>query len=230
MKKCFLLFSAALLTVSVAAATDNSGGQAFLGYNWVRFNPSTPNIPNYPGLPSFSLNGGDGQLAFSVRQGIGLVLDVGAVHAGSLFTVANNITTNRPGVDHTLVHFVLGPRYTFTKHKRWMPFVQALFGGARGTTSASITLNQGATIWPPPGLIIPPGTLQPLTATLEAERTGFAMLVGGGLDIKISKHVAFRPIGADYYLTRLPSFVSGNDTNKNHFRYSAGVNFLFGAR
>jgi hypothetical protein len=71
---------------------------------------------------------------------------------------------------------------------------------------------------------------QPLQATLETERTGFAMIVGGGLDIKISKQVAFRPIGADYYLTRLPSFVNGNDTNKNHFRYSAGINFIFGER
>jgi hypothetical protein len=31
-------------------------------------------------------------------------------------------------------------------------------------------------------------------------------------------------------LTRLPSFVTGNDTNRDHFRYSAGVNFLWGAR
>jgi hypothetical protein len=56
------------------------------------------------------------------------------------------------------------------------------------------------------------------------------MLLGGGLDIKVSKHIALRPIGADYYLARLPSFVTGNDTNQNHFRYSAGINFLFGAK
>jgi hypothetical protein len=56
------------------------------------------------------------------------------------------------------------------------------------------------------------------------------MLIGGGLDIKVSKHIALRPIGADYYYTRLPSFITGNDTNKDHFRYSAGVNFLFGAK
>jgi hypothetical protein len=54
------------------------------------------------------------------------------------------------------------------------------------------------------------------------------MLIGGGLDIKVGKHVSLRPIEADYYLARLPSFVTGSDTNKNHFRYSAGVNFLFG--
>ena len=230
MKKCFLLFSAALLTASVAAATDSPTAEAFLGYNWVRFNPDTPNLPGFNGLPSFDLHGGNAQLAYNLRPGIGLVLDVGAVHAGSVFGIANAITGNQHGVDHTLVDFVLGPRYTFHRHSRWMPFAQALFGGARATSSKSVTLLQGGIIWPPPGLIVPPGTLQPVDATLRAERTGFAMLIGGGLDIKVSKHIALRPIGADYYLSRLPNFLNGNDTNKNHFRYSAGVNFLFGAR
>ena len=85
-------------------------------------------------------------------------------------------------------------------------------------------------IWRKKQRVVPPDTLQPVGATLQAERTGFAMLLGGGLDIKVGKHVALRPIGADYYLTRLHRFVTGNDTNKDHFRYSAGVNFLFGAR
>lgn len=225
MKKCYLLLCAAALTASVAAATDNGFGGAFLGYNWVRFNPSS-NIPGVS-VPSFDLNGGNAQLAYTLRPGIGLVLDVGVVHAGSLF--ANGVS-NQNGVDHTLTDFVLGPRYTFHRHSRWMPFGQALFGGAHATSSTGVTLLQGGIVWPPAGVVLPPGSVQPVNATLQAERTGFAMLVGGGLDIKINKHIALRPIGADYYLTRLPAFVTGNDTNKNHFRYSAGVNFMFGAR
>jgi opacity protein-like surface antigen len=229
LKKCFLIFSAALLTASVAAATESPTWEGFLGYNWVRFSPSNPNIAGFTGLPTFDMHGGDAQIAYNFTRNIGLVLDVGAVHAGSVFGIANDITGNR-GVDHTLVNFVLGPRYTFTRHSRFKPFVHALFGGARGTSSTSITLLQGGAIWPPPGIILPPGTLQPTGATLQAERNGFAMLIGGGIDIKVSKHIALRPIGADYYMTRLPRFVTGNDTNKDHFRYSAGVNFLFGMR
>jgi hypothetical protein len=68
----------------------------------------------------------------------------------------------------------------------------------------------------------------PISTRVTASHTGFAMMAGGGLDIKLSKHIAFRPIGADYYLTRVPSFVSGDTTNRNNFRYSAGINFLFG--
>jgi len=227
-KKCYLFFSAVLLTASVATAADSPKMEAFLGYNWVRFSPESPNLPNFSGLPTFDLNGGNGQLVYNFTPEFGAVLDIGAVHAGSVFGIGNNITNH--GVDHTLVDFVIGPRYTFRRHSRWMPFAQALFGGARASSSTGITLLQGGAIWPPPGIILPPGTVQPIGATLQAERTGFAMLLGGGLDIKVSKHIALRPVGADYYLVRLPSFVTGNDTNKNHFRYSAGVNFLFGAQ
>jgi opacity protein-like surface antigen len=228
MKKLYLVLSAALLTVSVAAATDIPKGEAFLGYNWVRFSTDS-NIPNFS-LPSFNLNGGNAQLVYNFRPSIGLVFDVGAVHAGGVFGIANNLGVSGSGVDHTLVNFVLGPRYTFTRHSRWMPFAQALFGGARASSSAGITVLPGGIVWPPVGLLVPPGTLPPVGASINADRTGFAMLLGGGLDIKVSKHIALRPIGADYYLVRLPSFFTGNDTNKNHFRYSAGVNFLFGAR
>ena len=65
---------------------------------------------------------------------------------------------------------------------------------------------------------------------LTASHTGFAMFAASGLDIKINKNIPFRPVGADYYLTRLPSLLTGNITNRNNFRYSAGVNFLFGAK
>ena len=230
MKKWYLVLSAALLTASVAAATDVPKAEAFLGYNWVRFTSESSNLPNFSGLPSFNMNGGNAQLAYTIHPRLSLVLDIGAVHAGSVFGLTNPITGNQSGVDHTIVNFVLGPRYTFTRHSRWMPFAQALFGGARATSSTGISLLPGGVVWPPLGVLIPPGTLQPVGATVQAERTGFAMLAGGGLDIKVGKHIALRPIGADYYLTRLPRFVTGNDTNMNHFRYSAGVNFLFGAR
>jgi hypothetical protein len=223
-----LLFGAALLTASVAAATDTASMEAFFGYNLVHFNPNTPFSS------SFDLHGGDAQFVYNFTRhsahSIGAVLDIGAVSSGSDFVpLVNNVAPNH-NIDHTLVNFLLGPRYTFQKHKHLRPFAQVLFGGARASSSTTIDLNQGGTVWPPPGVIISPIVTQPLQATLEAERTGFAMIAGGGLDIKISKHVAFRPIGADYYLTRFPSFITGNDSNRNHFRYSAGVNFMFGAR
>src|SRR5262245_5062035 len=213
MRKSFMAVGAVLLSVSVVRATEPPKMETFLGYNFVRFNPNSDFIP------SFNANGGSGQFQYNLNKWIGGVVDLGAVHNSSLFgSIA----------DTTVVNFVAGPRFTYRNESRFMPFVQALFGGAYSTTSAQIRLLPGAGSILPPGVIPPPDL--PITARINASHTGFAMLVGGGLDIKINKHMSFRPIGADYYLMRLPSLVTNDTTNRNNFRYSAGVNFLFGAR
>jgi hypothetical protein len=185
--------------------------EAFVGYDFVRFNP------NSVYAPSFNANGGSGQFVYNVTRWLGGVLDVGAVNKGTL---------NQLSVDTTVMNFVAGPRVTFHNHSRFLPFAQVLFGGAYATTSTPVTVLPGeATIFPP-GVVVSPNL--PVQARLTASHVGFAMLAGGGLDIRISRHVAFRPVEANYYLTRIPSIVTGNVSNRNNFRYSAGVNFLFG--
>ncbi|MBZ5535793.1 MAG: hypothetical protein LAO31_07550 [Acidobacteriia bacterium] len=52
----------------------------------------------------------------------------------------------------------------------------------------------------------------------------FAMTVGGGVDVKVSRSVAIRAAQAEYMLTR-----SFGDTQHN-FRFSAGVVFRFGGK
>jgi hypothetical protein len=208
MRKIIVTFAAVLTFALVATATDWPASEAFVGYNFVRFNPNS----SY--MPSFNANGGSGQFVYNFTKGLGVAVDLGAVTKGTL---------NHYSVDTTVLDFVAGPRYTLHNHGRFTPFVQVLFGGAYATASMRV-----ANAVLPPGVILPPGP--PITARLTASNTGFAMLAGGGLDIKLSKHMSFRPIGADYYLTRMPSLFSGNDRNANNFRYSAGINFLFGAK
>lgn len=211
MKKSYLLICAALLSVSVAAATDLPKMETFLGYDFARFDPNSPFVP------SFNANGGSGQFVYNVRSGFGLAIDLGATTKGTL---------NQTKIDTTIVDFVAGPRYTFHNHSRFMPYVQALFGGAYATISAPISIIADGVVTPLEPIVVPTA----ITARLTASHTGFAMLAGGGLDIKLGKHVAFRPFEASYYLTRIPSLLTGNITNRNNFRYSAGVNFLFGAK
>jgi opacity protein-like surface antigen len=74
------------------------------------------------------------------------------------------------------------------------------------------------------GVDLPTGTS--LRATRQ--ETGFGMTAGGGLDIKVSKSVSFRPIQLEYFLTRLQNLRSGTDNNQHNLRYSAGINFTFG--
>jgi hypothetical protein len=210
-RKSYLLICAALLSASVAAATDFPTMETFLGYNFVRFNPNSGYVP------SFNANGGSGQFVYNFHGGFGAAVDLGAVNRGGTF-------------DTTVVDFVAGPRYTLrTHHSRFMPYAQVLLGGAYGTTSTAIPVFPLAPISGPLGNGVITGAT-PIEARVNASNTGFAMLAGGGLDIKLGKHVAFRPFETSYYLTRIPSLLTGHITNRNNFRYAAGVNFLFGAK
>ena len=209
MRKFIAVIAAVPMFALVAAATDVPKMETFLGYNYVRFNP------NSDVFPSFNANGGGGQFVYNFNKWVGGVVDVGAVTRGSF---------DNFNVDATVINFVAGPRITYHNHSRFIPFGQVLFGGAYSTASAQVTLLGGAFV--PPGIVLP----SPVTARVNASNTGFAMMAGGGLDIKVSKHIALRPIGADYYLTRIPSLLTGDTSNRNNFRYSAGINFLMGAR
>jgi opacity protein-like surface antigen len=104
-------------------------------------------------------------------------------------------------LDTTIANFLFGPRISLRTH-RLRAYVQLLWGGAYAATSTSIRTDQ----------------------------TAFAMTAGGGLDMKVSKHVSFRPIALDYYFTRLQNFRTFTDNNQNGLRYSAGFNFTFGAQ
>jgi hypothetical protein len=203
-----------LVFAAAASATDWQRYDAFLGYQFVRFNPNSPGF-----IPSFNANGGGGQFVYNFDKWFGAVFDAGAVNKGTL--AGNN-------VDTTVASFTAGPRITWHNGGRWVPYGQVLFGGYYATTSTALSF---LTATPPIGLppaLTPPAGL-PVTARLNASNSGFAMLAGGGLDIKMGKHVYFRPFEADYYLLRLPSFLTtGETSNRNNFRYMAGVNFKFG--
>ena len=55
------------------------------------------------------------------------------------------------------------------------------------------------------------------------------MMAGGGLDIRLTKHLTYRLFDADSYLTRPVGFITGENVNKNNFRLTTGVNFTWGA-
>ncbi len=231
MRKSFLLIGAALASASIAAATDYPRAEVFAGYNFVRFNPDSPFVP------SFNANGGSGEFQYNFKSWIAGVFDAGAVNKGTI-NITDPILGVFPNVDATVVNFVAGPRFTLRKFGRIQPFAHALFGGAYRTVSipvGSFPCNPG--FGPPcPATLqfFPPAqplqTFPAVNTGLNQSTTGFAMLIGGGVDIKLSKHFAFRPAQADYYLTRLPDPITGNRSNRNNFRYSAGVNFLFGKK
>ena len=200
MKRCISVMGAAVLLVSTAAAQDWPRYETSLEYTFTRFNPAT-------NLSSFNANGGSGQFAYNFNRWFSGVIDLGAVHNGRV-------------LDSTMANYLAGPRISFHKGSRITPYFQVLFGGVYATSSTQA----------PPGAIVLDAGVIPVGTTIRATRqeTAFAMTAGGGLDIKMSKHVSFRPIQVEYFLTRLENLRAFNDNSQNNLRYSAGLNFTFG--
>lgn len=105
------------------------------------------------------------------------------------------------GVDANLYTYLFGPRFSYRAHERITPFAQALFGGAH--LGGSALGSSGST-------------------------NGFAMALGGGVDVNASEHVAFRLGQFEYLLTRFDEG-TGNASQHN-LRFSTGVVFRFGRR
>jgi opacity protein-like surface antigen len=185
MKKCIPFIGGAVLFALTASAQDWPRYETYLGYTYVRANSAT-------NIPSFSANGGSGQFVYNFDKWFGVVLDLGAVHNGNIHGVH---------LDSTAANFLLGPRLTLRKRSRFTPYVQTLFGGVYATTSTGVDAALLV-----PGVrdvaVLPPGDFLRFTR----DQTAFAMTAGGGLDIRINRHVTFRPFQLEYFLTHLHDF------------------------
>jgi hypothetical protein len=200
-----------------------------LGYTYTRF--ETGNFIPAPfdvDVPSFNAHGGSAQFAYNVNRWFGVVFDAGAVHGGGIGDFGNTFfpsTFSSGGLNMTVANYLVGPRVSFHRGSRFVPYIQVLLGGA--TAWQNLPVPDVAFVVPP---IAGGGVIVPNGSTLGFSRTtsGFAMTAGGGLDIKLSKHVYFRPIQAEYFLTRLQPIGDLNLINRNNFRYSVGINFSYG--
>jgi hypothetical protein len=99
-----------------------------------------------------------------------------------------------------------GIRYkTLIGHGSWQPFGQALVGIAH----LSGEMVEG-----------------PYSATLNARAT-FAANFGGGLDLRVNRHLLLRLLQADYLLT---TFNNSTNDRQNNLNLSAGIVFRFGRK
>ena len=170
------------MTVRPAVAQSGSRVDAGVEYNYVRTNAPAGDCG------CFAMNGGSGWVAFNFSHSLGIVGEVAGQHA-------SNISSS--GADLTLTSFLAGPRRTWSRARRFAPFVQALFGGAHAS-----------------------GSLAPGSSGVAGSANAFAMTAGGGLDIGFTRHIALRAFEADYYLTRLEN---GTNDHQNNLRLGAGV-------
>jgi opacity protein-like surface antigen len=93
------------------------------------------------------------------------------------------------------INYLFGPRASLHTHGRITPYAQVLFGGE--TASASATGFGSTSV------------------------NSFAMTFGGGADVRISNHLSFRAIQAEYLYTHF------SGAKQNNLRIESGLVYRF---
>ena len=127
-------------------------------------------------------------------NGGGVQLEYNSNHwlgvVGDLAGYGATATTNGALVGGAFT-YLFGPRVN-VRHGKITPFVQTLFGG----------------IWTTDGI------------GQSGSENNFAMTAGGGIDVKVSRHVSIRPVQAEYFMTKLSD---GLNNRQDNLRVGAGI-------
>ncbi len=180
--------------------------ELFLGYSYLRAVPAPAD-----GNRMMWLNGGSTSIAYNFNRYLGIVGDFGGFDDSEIRlagTGANPTSTvDSSGTAYT---YLFGPRLSFRNHERITPFVQVLFGGIH---ASEVTLSSGCT---------------GAGCTVLPAENSFAMTAGGGLDLKVSHHLAIRMIQAEYLMTGFDNSSTGASATQNDMRLSSGIVFRLG--
>ncbi len=194
----FLLLVAPLfLTVSLRAQAVATGSAS--GHQEVDLAVTyTAQYSNLVSDPTFWHQGGSIELSTQTYRGFGIAANIAGTQIGN---AANS------GVGLSMVTATFGPRYTWyrsigaARKKSLAIFGQGLIGEAHGFNSYF-----------------------PTAAGSLTDYNSFALQVGGGVDIGLSRHFAIRAVQADWIRTQFPN----STTNiQNTFRIGAGVVLRF---
>jgi hypothetical protein len=158
-------------------------------------------------------SGWEGQGTFNFTRNLGITADINSASMSPFGFSALGFSAS---TYQRLTSYLVGPTVTASLGRSSV-FGHALFGVAHSSLGGGISV-------PIIGGI----------STGITSGTGFAMEFGGGVDIGITRHLAFRAVQVDYLRTQLNTFdaISGGlstslDNRQNTFRYSTGIVFRF---
>jgi opacity protein-like surface antigen len=207
MRKLFLLLAIVLVAAPASFAQDYSNWEFFIGYAHERANNGADRLDakgvritagggtapvDFPSK-RVQYNGASGEVVANVTRRVGLVANFSATFHNAKFRDSlSGQVFNAKLARYTML---FGPRVNFRNDSRFIPYAHALFGAARYKAD----FKDGDFTCP------------------DTSETAFAMALGGGLDIRASKHIDIRAGQVDY----LPVFFSNG--REDGLRFSAGV-------
>jgi hypothetical protein len=195
----FLLLVAPLFLTTVSLKAQAVASGIASGHQEVDLAVTyTAQYSNLVSDPTFWHQGGSIELSTQTYRGFGIAANIAGTQIGN---AANS------GVGLSMVTATFGPRYTWyrpiggARKKSLAIFGQGLIGEAHGFNSYFPTVSGSLT-----------------------DYNSFALQVGGGVDIGLSRHFAVRAVQADWIRTQFPN----STTNiQNTFRIGAGVVLRF---
>ncbi len=110
------------------------------------------------------------------------------------------LTGSNTAVSGGFVTYLFGPRLNLRKFDHFVPFGEFLLGGASGGTELNGTTTTSA----------------------------FALAAGGGVDMVLTKNIAWRVAQLDYLMTSFSGNALGASARQNNFRAGTGLVLRFG--
>ena len=196
MRKPLFVICSLMVFALIAQAQDKPKIEIFGGYSYLRADDNDDGV---------NLNGWTASGTYNFNKWFGVKGDFSG-HYGQYTLVPPSILappldTHIKGDLNTYL-FLGGPQFAYREHDAVQPFGHVLVGAARRHTEVS---GDAAARFAAAG--INPNVF-------DSSDTSFAFVVGGGLDVKITKYLAWRAFQADYVLTTFEDQVFSPVTGK----------------
>jgi len=205
-----IVLGMALLLGGVAYAQDYPKIETAPAFMYIRTSGQLSNAFVVDGqlvtnIQSLNCAGGGGTIAYNVSSVVGIAADLGGCKIfGNTYGFGNT-------VDGSLFTYLFGPRFTYRNSSKFEPFFEVNLGGTR----ASLTCKSSA------------ANCVNATGGNSFSKNAFAMTVGGGFQIKMSKKISLRLVQAEYLYTRFGNncalAVCNNNNNQNSVRLKSGI-------
>jgi outer membrane protein OmpA-like peptidoglycan-associated protein len=161
-----------------------------LTYDFISFAPGNP-------FANFNNHGGAGSFTYNFSKWLGLTGELGGYQfSRNLFP----LTGTNAEASGSIVSYLFGPRLSWRRFDRFVPFGEFLAGGTHSGVELTGGTNQSA----------------------------FAIATGGGLDVVLTKNLAWRFAQLDYLMTTHSGTALGASGRQNNFRAATGLVLRFG--
>ena len=147
--------------------------------------------------PDFNNYGAAGSFAYNASKWLGLVAEFGGYRFPRNIYVLPEGATQQvlTSIKGNQETFLFGPRLNLRRFDHFVPFAEVLFGGAHGSAEL----------------------------TGDAAQSSFALAAGGGVDVVLTKTIAWRLVEADYLMTSYSGSQLSASARQNNFRIGSGI-------